>query len=404
MSKVKFNNKVEIIDNKTDDKYINKTKNRLLITSQFEFLIDKLGKGSFGSVMCGISNGKFIAIKCEQNNKDKDVKNVRPLTLLHEFSMCDKIENVKIYVEYLDKNIQICEKLSRQPEVQIYNYLTENNMLSIPNELPMNYLYTTNPIIETYGLMSCDNYDFLTMKLYGKNLEDILSTYHITERGKFFLAKSLLHSLSCVHRCGIIHRDIKLANIVLNEKINDNMDNINNLFPVLIDFGLSKEFFKSVNDNTYFIKPTKSKSITGTMRYISLNIHEFNRPTIIDDLISLTYVLCSLFTNKDLPWKGHLKENNKGIFNRKEHYSKNCSCGFHENYKNNDTRTKNTIAEMKYHVRPQEFMPNQFLIEWTNYLYSLKTTKMPDYTFLYKSLEKEASKYDSLYLELIRIT
>jgi hypothetical protein len=53
------------------------------------------------------------------------------------------------------------------------------------------------------------------------------------------------------------------------------------------------------------------KNITGTLRYISLNVHEFKSPTIVDDLISLSYALVVIFTNKNLPWVGHKKDDDK---------------------------------------------------------------------------------------------
>ena len=149
------------------------------------------------------------------------------------------------------------------------------------------------------------------------------------------------------------------------------------------------------------IPPHSTKNITGTLRYISLNIHEHKSPSIVDDLISLTYSLIVIFTDKNLPWVGHKKDSDK--FDPTKHVHSNCKCGFHKNKANNDTKTKNTIAEVKYHTPLEDLVGTKykFLVKWLKYLYSLKLKQLPSYNQLYKILYEESKNIENMYIELI---
>lgn len=384
----------------------NKLTDQLIITQQ------KLGNGAFGCVYVAKSNGKDIAIKCES-------KKSPVLTLLREFKICRKIYMVKKYIKYmehlnkyslskidssepneeLNKIKQVIDNLKCNPTIKVYNYLTANDMLLIPKQLNMNYLLKTKCVPETYSHIECNDFNFLTMDLCGDNFENLAEKYNFTEQSKYFVAHKLLHILSCIHRVGIIHRDIKLSNFVLNKKLSSS-DDIASLYPMIIDMGLGKEYYKYQPDKVIPVPQTNTKSITGTLRYISLNIHEFKSPTIVDDLISLCYTLIVIFTERNLPWVGHKKDADKFDFNA--HTIENCKCGYHKNYANHCTRKNNTIAEMKFHTPLNILVDNKygFLIKWIKYLYSLKPKQLPSYNYLYKCLAEESAQFDNLYFEL----
>ena len=360
---------------------------------------EKLGNGAFGSVYMAKIEENYVAIKCENKEKNDN------LTLLREFKIGRKIFIIKKYIKYLllEKNttekLKISDHIKNLEEnsiIKIYKYITDNNLLSIPDEFNMDLLIKTTCVPENFSYMEGNNYNFLTMELCGDNIENVLEKYKISEQTKYNIAYRLLYIMSCIHRCGIIHRDIKLSNFVFNKKVISQ----NNLYPIIIDLGLAKEYYRYEGGKVLQMSPYTIKSITGTLRYISLNIHEFKSPSLVDDLISLCYALIVIFTGRQLPWVGHKKDID--IFDSSKHTQYNCKCNYHKNKELHITKQNNTIAEVKFHTSLEELMCNKydFLVWWIRYLYSLKSKQMPSYNLMLKKLKSENSNCNNMNISI----
>jgi serine/threonine protein kinase len=365
------------------------------LTDQMIITQEKLGNGAFGSVYMAKIDNKDVAVKCENKEKNEN------LTLLREFKIGRKIFMIKKYLKYLSiektttdnsKIIEHIKFLEENPTIKIYKYINDNNLLSIPDEFNMELLIKTTCVPENYSYMECDDYNFLTMELCGDNIESVLEKYKISEQTKYNIAYRLLYIMSCIHRCGIIHRDIKLSNFVFNKKV----VNLNNLYPIIIDLGLAKEYYRYEGGKVLQMAPYTIRSITGTLRYISLNIHEFKSPSLVDDLISLCYALIVIFTGKQLPWVGHKKD--LDVFDPSKHTLSNCKCNYHKNKELHTTKQNNTIAEVKFHTSLEELMDGKydFLVWWIKYLYSLKPKQMPSYNLMLKKLKHENSTCNNM--------
>ena len=143
------------------------------------------------------------------------------------------------------------------------------------------------PFVYWYGIYS--SLPTLIIPLYECSMEDYYTNKTMSKKQCILDIVKIINVLSFIHECGVLHCDIKPDNFMIKN---------HNIY--LIDFGLSSIYvdehlnpLPKKNDNTH---------ITGTPKFISLNIHNGVTPSRCDDLVSAIYIYSYFVNQKNLPW------------------------------------------------------------------------------------------------------
>lgn len=215
------------------------------LIDKYKFVM-KLGKGSFGSVYkaVGMSDGKMYACKVE----NKRSSNHR---LRGEYA---------IYKRFEHRNIK-CVPV-------VYEYF----------DTPKHYI--------------------MVMELLGKSLDDLMEEAEskLDIPTVFKIALALFVGIEEIHKAGIIHRDIKPNNFMFGTDKKQDILHI-------MDFGLSKKWYERGKHIAY----KSGRSMIGTPRYASINVHMGIEPSRRDDMESIGYMLVYL-AKGTLPWQGLKKK------------------------------------------------------------------------------------------------
>ena len=103
------------------------------------------------------------------------------------------------------------------------------------------------------------------------------------------ICEQLIAIMEQIHGAYIVHSDIKPDNFMVDE----------NQKIVLIDFGLSSLFY---NEELGILRQNKmSEHLIGSCKFASFNLHLGNTMACRDDLISVGYVMMTVF-DVELPW------------------------------------------------------------------------------------------------------
>ena len=167
-------------------KEINILKNDI---SQFQ-IKEIIGEGMFGKVKLAIHllTNEKVAIKIFDKGKIKSKKEK----------------------EYIDREIAILKKLNHYNTIKLYNIIQNDEFIF-----------------------------FIQEYISGKELlHYIENTYNLSEKDICKLYQQIISGIEYMHEMGIVHRDLKLENILLNYKKDIK----------IIDFGLSNKYDKDIDE------------------------------------------------------------------------------------------------------------------------------------------------------------
>lgn len=211
-----------------------------------------------------------------------------------------------------------------------------------------------------YRFMDTPDDNLLIMQLLGKSLDTIFEENNnkLDVGTVMKVGITIISHLEKIHKTGIIHRDIKPNNFMFGIG-----DKSNELY--VMDFGLSKRWYV---DNEH-IEFKTGRSMIGTARYASINVHLGTEPSRRDDMESVGYMLVYLIKGS-LPWQGLKKKSKDNPIDR--------------------------IGDKKMMISASvlcEGLPECFC-DYINYTKDLDFTDKPDYEYLRKLFISCAKKYD----------
>tara|TARA_Y100001958_G_scaffold160043_2_gene165516 strand:- start:8208 stop:9245 length:1038 start_codon:yes stop_codon:yes gene_type:complete len=249
------------------------------------------------------------------------------------------------------------------------------------------------PNMRNFGMDG--SYNFMVLDILGPSLLDLKNDYghpeKILHRPKeeclkktlslktvLSLGLQMLRRIECIHNKGFLHRDIKPDNFLFGSEKHPHV-----LY--IIDFGLAKKYCKYIDKDDQtgndidHIPCETGRNITGTERYVSVNVHDGLTPSRRDDMESIGYVMIFLFIGY-LPWSStaivsNSNSNNSNSNNSNSNNSNNILD------KKKETDLVRSMKQRVSHWMLENKLPTEF-IAYIEYCRSLKFKEKPDYNYL----------------------
>jgi serine/threonine protein kinase len=189
-----------------------------------------------------------------------------------------------------EKKTSTSSKERLKAEYNLYKVFRKNRLSCVPR-------------VDKY--LVTEEWNLMMMQLLGKSLDVIFadSDNQLDLGTVMTIGLMMIDGLEDIHRCGVIHRDIKPNNFMFGRS-----EDRDDTHLYIVDFGLSK-LWRDIRNGKH-IGYKHGRSMIGTARYASINIHLGIEPSRRDDLESMGYVLVYLAKGR-LPWQG-LQKKRKG--------------------------------------------------------------------------------------------
>ncbi|CAG9535198.1 unnamed protein product [Cercopithifilaria johnstoni] len=138
--------------------------------------------------------------------------------------------------------------------------------------------------------------NYIVMQLLSANVGDLRKRCPLQRLSKATsgrIMQQAIAGLRDIHKIGYIHRDVKPANMCfgLTEKSNRRL--------IIVDYGLVRRFRQSDGKP---IERRKRAGFRGTLRYVSMRVHDRMEQGPSDDLIALFFTLIEILKG-ELPWR-----------------------------------------------------------------------------------------------------
>ena len=141
-------------------------------------------------------------------------------------------------------------------------------------------------IAQVYAIEEADGHPFIVLEyVEGSDLKDLLDEEELTGERKLQVARQILKGVAAAHEKGIVHRDIKSRNIMV-----DHSGAVK-----IMDFGLARDQATE--------RITRTGSTLGTVAYMAPEQLRGEEANIRSDIWSAGVVLYELFTG-ELPFNG----------------------------------------------------------------------------------------------------
>jgi casein kinase 1 len=262
----------------------------------------------------------------------------------------------KIFAGYNKKNREpVAIKMSKTDSILIKNEATI-----------LNYLYQHGcrniPIVFWYGIFN--SYYCMVIPLYESSLFQLRSKKMFSTSAIYSIIIQSIDILEHIHKHFVIHRDIKPQNFMVRE---------GELY--LIDFGMATFFINTekqdktcdnLNENLNGnLNENDKKTITGSPKYISINIHQGQNNSRRDDLISFGYVILYLLFG-ELEWDT--------LPYPPENYQENYDISHIDHFNNKHRLALKSLENIETYCNDKNVM------NYLKYCYSLKYDEEPKYS------------------------